>query len=114
MWGLLVFFFCLLDGHNFINLIAFLSFYSLWHLLGVVLSEKLRIGLNIHTIFFIFAFVGFSSTIAVKIMFGLSIKSEMGIFMPGIMYVPTYLHLLIEIKRQQVESDRYESILNRN
>jgi hypothetical protein len=88
----------------FLNYLLFLlassSFYSLWHIYWDAINEAFEKGKKLDKFIGTLAFIGFVLSIISMILSELSIKSGIEIFAFGIIYVPTYLHLLCEIKRQ--------------
>ena len=81
-------------------LLAFLSFYSLWHIFSDVMTREFEKGKKLNRAISLFAFLGFVLSIAAMILVEFKVKTGIEIFGFGILYVPTYLHLLLEVKRQ--------------
>jgi hypothetical protein len=81
-------------------MLAFFSFYSLWHIYFDVITREFERGKKLNRTICLFAFLGFVLAIAAIILNELEIKTGIEMFGFGILYVPTYLHLLYEIKRQ--------------
>lgn len=88
---------------GYASLLALLTFYALWLLYLQVLFERFTKGKRMNPIIKLLTATGFVLSIAAIILFELSIKSGIEIFSFGILYVPTYLHLLLEIERQKYD-----------
>jgi len=94
----------MLNGENFIGfiscLLAFLSFYSFWCIYTDVVTDEYAKGKKLNKAINLFAFLGFAVSIFSTILVGLSIKPIFAVFGFGVLYIPTYVHLLFELKRQ--------------
>lgn len=110
LFGLMVFFGCFVSWFvgeaeeplpfKFSCSLAFLSFYSLWHIFYDVMAREFEKGKKLNRAIGLFAFLGFSLSIAAMIFVEFKITTGIEIFGLGILYVPTYLQLLFEVKRQ--------------
>ncbi|MEQ1559113.1 MAG: hypothetical protein ABL933_09295 [Methyloglobulus sp.] len=121
-WGAALFAICFADGGMSGSsqesalgllscLLAFATFLAFWHLFFHAAREKFVAG-KISTITASLAFTGFVLSIAAVILSELSIKSGIEIFGFGVLYVPTYLHLLFEMTRQSGEICPFLSLRN--
>jgi hypothetical protein len=81
-------------------LLAFLSFYSFWHIYADVMTREFEKGKKLNRAISLLAFLGFVLSIAAITLVEFKITIGIEIFGIGILYVPTYLHLLFQIKRQ--------------
>ena len=110
LFGLMIFFGCFVSWFvgeaegpllfKFSCSLAFLSFYSLWHIFPDVMTREFEKGKKLNSAIGLFTFLGFVLSIAAMILVEFKITTGIEIFGLGILYVPTYLHLLFEIKRQ--------------
>ena len=108
--GVIMFCYCLvfiitnIAYEGFLNYLLFFlassSFYSLWHIYWDAINEEFEKGKKLDKFIGILAFMEFVLSIISMILSELPIKSGIELFAFGILYVPTYLHLLFEIKRQ--------------
>ena len=92
-------------------LFAFLAFVSFWNILLDIGKEKYANGKKINRVVLILASLIPLTTIVSEITHSPSIKvfelSELGQY-----FLPIFLHMLLEIKRQQIENNRFKSISN--
>jgi hypothetical protein len=134
LFGLIVFFGCFIplfvykaEQHFVFNLsflleifsyltclLAFLSFYSFWHIYADVMTREFENGKTLNKAINLFAFTGFVLSIAVRIFSELKTITGIALFGAGILYVPTYLHLLFEMKRQTGSDYLFGTIFKAN
>lgn len=92
-------------------LLVALTFVSFWNILLNVGQEKYANGKKVNQVALILASLIPLSTIASEITHYPTMKifelSQLGQY-----FLPIFLHLLFEIKRQQVENNRFKSISN--
>jgi hypothetical protein len=89
---------------NLSSLLALCSFYALWQIYFNVLTDQFERGKKLNQVIDIFALTGFILSIITFVCVQLSVKTGMEIFSLGILYVPTYLHLRLEIICQTVQA----------
>lgn len=85
---------------NLFGLLAICSFYALWRIYFDVLTDQYERGKKSNESMDILALTGFILSIIAAICGELSVNTGMEIFAFGILYIPTYLHLRLEISRQ--------------
>lgn len=85
-------------------LIALMSLIAFWNFLLDIHDEKIAKGAEPIDIGFLLASLGMLLTILSVVLNSLSIRF-LEFFLLGQLYVPTYLHLLFEIKRQTGKVD---------
>ncbi len=89
---------------NLSSLLALCAFYALWHIYFDVLSSQFERGKKLNQAIAAFALTGFALSIIAFVCVELSVKTGLEIFYFGILYVPTYLHLRLEIRCQTVRT----------
>jgi succinate-acetate transporter protein len=124
LFGLMLFFgglcqlFVMPSGDNLIgfisSLMAFLSFYSFWCIYTDVVTDEYAKGKKLNQAINLFAFLGFVLSIFSMILVSLSIKPAFAVFGFGVLYVPTYFHLLFELKRQKEVASYWILLTNKS
>lgn len=84
-------------------LMAVISLISFWIILLVIYNEEFTKGYKVNSACLLFASLGIMLTIVSVVLHSFSIRF-LEFFMMGQLYVPTYLHMLLEIKRQTEKS----------
>lgn len=90
---------------GYASALALLTFGAFWILYFEVLFEAFAKGKSMHPVLKFLTSTGFVLSVAALIFVESSVRSGIEIFAFGILYVPTYLHLLLEIKRQTGKVD---------
>ncbi len=85
--------------------LVLLTLCALWHLYFDTLAEKFAKGKPLGKLTQLLTFTGFALSLLVMGFNEFFRQSGLEIFAFGILYVPTYLHLLLEIKRQTGKVD---------